>query len=204
VIPETIGGKQTAAGIVQRTIRSGMDEDHRYLLHGDRKDATYYPYAPFQPADFVAIMFDVAAEVNGPKFLDMRCGPGTKMELADRLYGLKPFGAEHDPDLALNAARKYGGRVFNGDYLAILPSFIRQMDVVWLYSPYRDDDKALQLEYHVRKHMKPGAILAGASLSMGFDTRYWQTVVDDWGSIEVRGAWKKLGEPGIKDVTRTL
>ena len=85
MIPELIG-HETKAGTNQRTIRWVMDEEHRLLMHGNRKgDAECLPFMPFQPAEFIAIMFDVVAETSGAKFLDIGCGTGTKMTLAHEI-----------------------------------------------------------------------------------------------------------------------
>jgi SAM-dependent methyltransferase len=190
VIPELIG-QETKAGVIQRTIRWVMDEEHKLLMHGNRRgDAECLPFMPFQPAEFIAIMFDVVAETSGKIFLDVGCGSGTKMTLAQEIYGLIPWGIEIDEEMAAQADARFPDAVIVEDALwGGNASFYRQADIVWMYRPFRDPDKQAELEKTVMERMKHGAILAGSKWQMD-DPPPWIPIVDDWDDTKT-GAWMK-------------
>lgn len=188
MIPELIG-HETKAGIIQRTIRGVMDEEHKLLMSGDRSEITL-PFLPFQPAEFTAIMFDVVAETSGSIFLDVGCGSGTKMQLAQEIYGLTPWGIEIDEEMAAQAEARYPYAVIVESALwGGCKTFYRQADVVWMYRPFRDGKFQAQLEQTIMKHMKHGAILAGGKWEME-NPPPWMPIVDDWDAAKC-GAWMK-------------
>jgi hypothetical protein len=190
MIPELIG-QETQAGNIQRIIRGVMDEEHRLLMHGNRRgDAECLPFMPFQPAEFIAIMFDVVAETGGPIFLDIGCGSGTKMSLAQQIYGLTPWGIEIDSSMGEQADTKFPDAVIVESALWHgCNVFYRQADIVWMYRPFRDPDKQAELEKTVMQGMKHGAILAGSKWQMD-DPPSWIPIVDDWDDTK-SGAWMK-------------
>jgi SAM-dependent methyltransferase len=155
-------------------------------MHGDRHDPTYLPFMPYQIADFAAVMTDVVAETNGPKFLDVGCGTGTKMVLARELFGLEPSGIERDPEMACRAQNR--GHVMQGDALDF-PDY-RVFDIIWLYRPFRDPDKESSLEGKIMAQAKSGAILVGGAWEICPQAVGWNTIVDDWDDMR-RGAWQK-------------
>jgi hypothetical protein len=189
MIPELIG-HETKAGTNQRTIRWVMDEEHNLLMHGNRKsDAVCLPFMPFQPAEFTAILFDVVAETAGPVFLDVGCGSGTKMTLAQEIYGLTPWGIELDPTMAEQAEARFPYAIIHNTALdSLCNTFYTSADIVWMYRPFRDPDKQAELEKVVMERMKHGAILAGSKWEMD-EPPNWIPIVDDWETKT--GAWMK-------------
>lgn len=191
MIPDTVDAP-TKAGHIQRQIRWAQGEEHRLLMHGDRKDTTYLPFMPYQIADFTAMLVECVAEAPGSKFLDVGCGTGTKMVLARELFGLEPFGIERDPEMAARAKARFPGCVYSGDALnCVFPRFYEQADLIWLYRPFRDPEKQAELETMIRRAMKYGAILVGGAWETCPGDDGWQTIVDDWGGGMRRGAWQK-------------
>jgi SAM-dependent methyltransferase len=191
VIPETLT-TSTATGELQRMIRYLMGDEREWMLVGDRRNKITLPWMPFQPAEFTAIMFDVMAETNGPKFLDVGCGIGTKMMIAEALYRLDVYGIEIDEPMARLAASHWSGKnvVYNHDALASsCKAFYTDADIIWLYRPFRDPDTESRLEDLITENMKPGAILAGGKWQMDQPPAGWQTIVDDWDTK--CGAWMK-------------
>ncbi len=196
MIPD-VPGKTTKAGATQRLVNWVMETEHEYLMHGSRRDPLVLPWMPYQPADFIGIMWDVTAEIDGPVFLDVGCGPGTKMRIARDLFGLIPYGIEIDPHMAEQA--KAHGVAYQGDALNF-PTIERvyaKADVIWLYRPFRDPASERALEEFIISNMKPGAVLAGGSWETDVTALGWQVIVDDCivapdGSQQiVRGAWQK-------------
>jgi SAM-dependent methyltransferase len=141
----------------------------------------------FQPGDFMSIMFECVPELKGRLFLDVGCGPGTKMQLARYFYGLDAEGIEINPVMAEEAALY--GAVTIGDALSLPDGFYSAVDLVWMYRPFRDVKLERQLEDRVTTEMKPGAVLAGGAWETCPAERGWMPVLDDW---ELRrGAWQK-------------
>jgi len=174
-------------------IRKVQQAEHRWLRQGDPLSDTV-PWMPFQPAEFMAIMFDCTEQARGREFLDVGCGPGTKMLLARHFFGMEPCGIEIDEEMA-RAAELQGG-VRTGDALLVPDGTYGSFDVIWLYRPFRKKDLEFKLEARVMHEMKPGAILAGGAWETCPADLGWIPVVDDW---ELRrGAWQK--PRGTQDV----
>lgn len=169
-----------------RVIREAQQTEALWFCQGDPRSPTN-PWMPFQVADFLSIVFECVPEAAGYRFLDVGCGPGTKMLIASHFYGMDAAGIEIDPAMA-RAARAHGS-VVCGDALQAPPGAFGTWDVIWLYRPFRDRDLERQLEKRIMDEMKPGAILAGGGWETCPADRRWITVVDDW---ELRrGAWMK-------------
>jgi SAM-dependent methyltransferase len=191
MIPETLT-TSTPCGILQKTLRSVQEQEREWMLVGDRHNKITLPWMPFQPAEFLGIMFDVVAETNGPMFLDVGCGIGTKMQLAEEIYRLKVGGIEIDSEMADQAKARWPEAVWNWDALAPLAApLYRHADIVWLYRPFRDESHETLLEETVTRAMKPGAILAGGKWQMENPPAGWQPIVDDWDGGNKCGAWQK-------------
>lgn len=191
MIPELIG-QETRAGHVQRVLRGARDMDLEYLRHGSRQDKVYTPWWPFPVGEFVSFMIEIVAEAHGREFLDIGCGPGTKLDLAAALFGLEACGVEVDAVMAGRASANH--LVWNQDALEF--PWYRDFDIIWLYRPFRDSEKEAKLEQVILREMKPGAIIAGGEWEMEQPPAGWPIVIDDWETGR-RGAWMK---PGVLDV----
>jgi SAM-dependent methyltransferase len=170
----------------QKTIRNVQKEEHRWFAQGDPHSPTL-PWMPFQPAEFLSILFECVPELAGREFLDVGCGPGTKMLLARDFFGMEACGIEINPEMAAAAEAVGGVRV--GDALRVPDGVYENFDLIWLYRPFRDAQLEEQLEARIMDEMKPGAILAGAHWEICPADHRWIPVFDDW---EIRrGAWMK-------------
>lgn len=169
-------------------IRDVQQAERRAFEQGDPTSPAN-PWMPFQAADFLSILFECIPEMGGRAFLDIGCGPGSKMRLASHFYGLDASGIEIDPGMAQQA--ELHGNVLHADALTAPPGTYAACDLIWLYRPFRAPELEDQLEQRVMAEMHPGAILAGGSWETcpGHFPHRWITVVDDW---ELRrGAWMK-------------
>jgi SAM-dependent methyltransferase len=191
---------ENVSGLVQAV----QETEHKYLLHGPRHDPVVTPWMPYQPADFIGILWECVPEMKGSFFLDVGCGPGTKMRIAQTLFGMNVRGVEINSDMA-DEARKYfndPGAVVTGDALQLLPDYhpFDVFDLVWLYRPFRDPVSETRLEQKITDSMKPGAILAGSGWEIDPAGLGWQPIVDDCmyspdaSAKIVRGAWQKPAE----------
>lgn len=175
---------------VAKTIRNVQETEHRWLKQGDPASPVL-PWMPFQPAEFCSILFECVPEMTGAWFLDVGCGPGTKMLLARDLFGLEVHGIEINPVMGLVAGEAFGAGVYTADALKMPPGFYAGYDLIWMYRPFRDRKLEEQLEARVMDEMKSGAILAGAHWEICPADHRWIPVFDDW---EIRrGAWMKPG-----------
>jgi SAM-dependent methyltransferase len=167
-------------------VREVYAAEHRWLRQGD-PCSPVNPWMPFQPGEFLSILFECVTVMTGREFLDVGCGPGTKMQLARHFLSLEPCGIEINPVMA-EAAEEHG-EVVNGDALKVFPGVYEGFDLVWMYRPFRDPELERKLEARVTGEMKPGAVLAGGSWETCPADLGWLPVVDDW---ELRrGAWMK-------------
>ena len=168
-------------------IREVQETEHRWLKQGDPASPVL-PWMPFQPAEFLSVMFECVPELKGREFLDVGCGPGTKMRLARQFFGMRCCGVEIDLTMAVEAGRY--GIVYGGtDALSLTPAMYSGFDLIWMYRPFRDRLLEEKLETLIMDAMKPGAILAGAHWEICPADHRWIPVFDDW---EIRrGAWMK-------------
>ncbi len=167
-------------------IRAVQEAEHAAFAQGDPKSPTL-PWMPFQAGEFLSFVFECVPELKGRDFLDVGCGPGTKMQLARHFFGLNACGIEIDQGMAQKASRH--GDTWNEDALNMPPGSYAGWDLIWLYRPFRDPDLEAQLEERVMSEMKSGAVLAGGGWETDMPRMRWVPVVDDW---ELRrGAWMK-------------
>ncbi len=187
----------TRAQDIAALVSNVADTEHRFLLHGDRHDPRVTPWMPYQPADFIAIIWEclpvvtTLAQDHTPKFLDVGSGPGTKLDIAQDLFGLEVCGVEIDSGMAAEA------KLFTVHQNALDFPHYKDFDLIWLYRPFRDAGLERELETLIIQEMKPGAILAGGSWETDPGSLGWETIVDDTlnnpngpGCIW-RGAWRK-------------
>lgn len=186
-------------------VKEVLKTEHEFLLHGPRHDPVTTPWMPYQPADFIGILWECLSELptgwefGRPFFYDVGCGPGTKLRIAQELFGFRVGGIEIDKKMAGIARQHFGDyQVTCGDALnPPAPINWSPPDVIWLYRPFRDPVSETRLEQSIISGMKPGAILAGSSWEIDPGALGWAPVVDDClispdgKSQIVRGAWKK-------------
>ena len=173
------------AAELQRYLNEAFEDDHAYNLQGG--DELRLGWMPFQLADFVAVMTEVMRETNGPAFLEVGSGVGTKCMIARHLFGWLPIGIEYNETLATVADSKNRGPVYRSDALSWDGDY-GDFDIIWMYRCFRDPVLQEQLEQRIYTEAKPGCIFAGAALESA--PSGWITVVDDV-DMGNRGAWKK-------------
>lgn len=167
-------------------VKAVQEAERAAFAQGDPKSPTL-PWMPFPPGEFMSFMFECVPELKGRDFLDVGCGPGTKMQLASHFFGLHACGIEIDQAMAVKASKH--GDVWNENAIGMPPGTYAGWDLIWLYRPFRDPDMETALEIRITDEMKPGAILAGGGWELSPPAMNWVPVVDDW---EIRhGAWLK-------------
>jgi SAM-dependent methyltransferase len=174
---------------IKNTLAFTMAEDLEWLTHGrvpgQKPDPVHNPWMPFQMAEFVAIMAECVAQSEGNDFLDVGSGIGTKLQVAEDLFGLEVCGVEYDPTMHEHA--NDSGRFTVLQDALEFPHY-GTFDIIWMYRPFRDPLAQAILEHKIYEAMQPGAIIAGAALCA--PPNGFELVVDDW-DVGCRGAWKK-------------
>ena len=186
-------------GPLAALVKDVQETEHKFLLHGgDEKRTSWMPY---QPADFISIIWECLPQMAGKMFLDVGCGPGTKLQVASGLFGLDVRGIEIDPQMVLEARKRLGDRVIHADALNLPAGWnFSHFDLIWLYRPFRDPILETKLESRIVREMADGAILAGSGWETDPADLGWAPVVDDCLHSPydpdvkiIRGAWQKPG-----------
>jgi trans-aconitate methyltransferase len=152
-----------------------LDAEWRQSTAGRDNLATYLPYMPFSWTDFIALTAEALPETTGDKFLDVGCGIGTKMLLADAFFGLSTQGIERSPEM-VKEARQHGLVVTEADALGW--DGYGNYDVVFFNRPFFGKELQARLEAQVWADMKPGAVVIGVNLLAPPPPTWWP-VLDD-------------------------
>ncbi|MGA2412738.1 MAG: class I SAM-dependent methyltransferase [Candidatus Binataceae bacterium] len=127
-----------------------------------------FGYRPYPLGTFGSLLMTARANVQQgnwarPRFLEVGCGPGTKLVLANKVFGLEVSGFDVDAQYIKDAADllvsqtliDFQVRVDDAEDFDDYGLF----DIVFLNRPLRDYDRQLQLEQHVMSRMGNGAVL---------------------------------------------
>jgi SAM-dependent methyltransferase len=171
----------------------GIDETETRWRRGPARPATWVinpgecaGWFPYPPADFIAMLAEAMPAAQGPRFLDVGCGPGTKLRLARAMFSLDVAGLEIAPEMAA-AAREAGLKVAENDARSWMG--YGAADIIFMNRPVVPLGN---LERHIMRLMKPGAILMSVNgttspgQSMG-----WPVVSEEYGAGAVNGIWAK-------------
>lgn len=186
MIPEEAAFRYGQVGEIQRVLNEAFEDEHAFNLQGS--DKIRLGWMPFQMADFIALMSEAVRETDGPVYLEVGSGIGTKMMVAKYLFGLYVGGIEYSETLATVARQKHRGPVTIADALAIFNGAYSHADIIWMYRCFRDDVLQRQLEQRIYEEARSGTIFAGAALES--PPEGWITIVDDLDCGD-RGVWKK-------------
>jgi SAM-dependent methyltransferase len=159
-----------------------------------REDAV--PWLPFPRGQFIALLADAvqaaparASYMNPdvfltPKFLDVGAGTGSKIRLAQALFGLDGYGIELVPELARDArARDVQIEVADAfDWTGY-----GEADIVYVNRPSTQMQK---LESTVMQGMASGAVLMLVNGQCDPEQQGWELVSREWGE-PVHGVWIK-------------
>jgi trans-aconitate methyltransferase len=147
-------------------------------------DPRYLPFMPFSIPAFIALLAEALPEAPGSRFLDIGCGPGTKMLIAQDLFGLHAVGIDRVPEY-VTAARLLGLNASEAD--AADYGNYAGYDILWFYRPIRDPGLQAALEKTVWDQMAPGAVVIGANLEAPPPDHH--VILDDW--ERKRGIWMR-------------
>jgi SAM-dependent methyltransferase len=130
-----------------------------------------------------------------PKFLDVGCGVGNVMALAES-FDLRVYGLQYDPRLIeLAAYPKYqrgmeSGWIFQED--ALKYKDYGKYDILYYYCPIADREKERELERRIEEQMQLKALLIANMKNdpqIAKDSRFRRR----WGD-QAYGVWQKVKE----------
>lgn len=151
-----------------------------------RDDQRMLPWMPHSWPEYIALLAEAMPELTGRRFLEIGCGPGTRMLLARELFGLDVFGFDRVPEYVAAVEHEFGYDVICEDALEY--KNYGEFDFIWFNRPIRDQKLQGQLEAKVWDEMAHGALVGCAHLD-NRPPQHWYPVIDDW-EIK-RGVWQK-------------
>lgn len=120
-----------------------------------REDKELYGWEPYPATSFVNLL-TVAMSVNHGKFIDVGCGIGTKVRIAE-FMGLEAYGVELFAQY-VEEARSIGVNVQAYDIREDGFDY-SQYGIIYINHPLRDTHAQDLLEYRIQDQMDPGAVL---------------------------------------------
>lgn len=188
----------TGTRIIRDLLRETEELDRGWQRNAAGRDnPDYTPWMPFPVYDFIALVAEALPALPdsaGDNFLEIGCGPGTRMRLASAIYGLNAHGIDRVPEY-VDEARKLGLSAEVAD--ALTWDGYRKADVIWFNRPIRDQELERQLEIRVWEEMAPGAVVICANLEFPPPLSWWP-VLDDrevrrWIAQKPGGTWEQDG-----------
>lgn len=160
-----------------------------------RSDAV--PFMPYPLPRFTGFLMEAVQALRGaacytsdghpatPAFLDVGCGPGTKMLLARQMFGLSVAGIDIAPEFIAEARYwELDAEVADAfDYKSY-----DQFDIVLVNRPSGRQD---ELEHVIADRMRPGGILIALNWRNDPARWGWHTVSQELGGPIICGVWAK-------------
>lgn len=145
------------------------------------EDAQGFGYRPYPAGAFCSLLHE-AVKVVPPhfasaakSFLEVGCGTGTKLVLANKIFDLMVYGFDKHlvySDASYGLVRSYGTYPISHVWQQDVRDFHgwRMFDIIFLNRPLRDNKEQLALEEEAYDHMVPGSVLIlGNGLSSPHD-----------------------------------
>ena len=150
-------------------------------------DEHHIPWIPFPVSEFISLLWEANAAAAGDSYLEIGCGPGTKMLIAQTVFGLDVFGFDRVPEFVEQARDLNGLRSADIADASKWDDF-GGYDIIWFNRVFRLAEEERALETREWETMRPGAVVMCANLDAAPPSS-WFIVVDDW---EIRrGIWMK-------------
>lgn len=179
------GAVMVKPGTIGKLLADARDEERAWQKKAEPSPGCL-PWMPADIAQFLLLLLEAVAAQHGAEYLEVGCGPGTKLELAREMFGLAVHGIEKDPEMAAAAAVRLGpGTVREADALGW--PFYAAYDIVFFNRVFRDEVLEAELEAQVWRDMRRGA--AVICMNLAAPPPGWLPVTDDWEAR--RGVWIK-------------
>lgn len=148
-------------------------------------------WMPSDPAQFLVLLIEAITESpeGANEFLEIGCGPGTKMLLAQEIFGLRAYGIDSEHEY-IKAAWELGLTAEPADALGW--GAYGDFGIVFFNRVFHGTGegavKQAQLEAQVWADMAPGAVVIAMNL-LDKPPSSWLIVTDDWEARQ--GVWIK-------------
>ncbi len=183
----------TKPGEIAAAITTAQELDRTWMASQAGRDdpARFTPWMPFPLFEYVALLAEAMPVLEGSRLLEVGCGIGTRMLIAQELFGLDVHGFDRVPEYVAQAG-KLGLDATEADALTF--GDYGNYDAVWFNRPFRDPVPQRELEARVWDAMAPGAVVIAANLEAP-PPQTWLMVLNDW---EVRrGIWWKPSDAPV-------
>jgi len=155
---------------------SWADPTHRGLLNelvgldatsiDNGIDGDYWQYRPYPVAMLGSVLKDVVYKYEVFNFLEVGCGIGTKLVMANKIFGLRAFGFDRNSEYISRAKAtllQYGC-AFSDDVAvnvddAMEFQYYKDFDCIFLNRPIWNWNLEVSLERMVQDVIEPGTIL---------------------------------------------
>jgi SAM-dependent methyltransferase len=169
-----------------------LEEEEQRWRHRDAPPAQWavkreecQGWLPYPLAQFVTYLTDAIRATPGPRFLDVGCGPGTKLRIARMLFGLQAAGVDISPEMIAEGKRQ-GLAVVIAD--ARTWGGYRDADIIYINRPIVPP---AGFEHRLMSHMRPGAVLISVNGATRPSDLGWDIVAEEFGTGPVCGVWSK-------------
>jgi len=172
-----------------------------------REDAV--PWLPFPMSQFVTLLTEAVTvappqppngllgsqEHTAPRFLDVGCGPGTKVRLAKAMFGLNAYGIDIVSRF-ISEAQAHGAACMVKDAFDLPAGGVPMTTSAWGYSDYqivyvnRPSSMQDELEQLVMDRMAPDAVLIAVNWRNDPGKQGWFMQHQEYGD-PVCGVWVK-------------
>ena len=162
--------------VIRDALSTAAELDRQWMTpESGRDDPRCTPWMPFPVHDFIALVAEALPETSGDRFLEIGCGIGTRMLVAQAVFGLEVSGIERVPEYA-RAAAELGLDVQVTDALGW--GGYSKPDLIWFNRPFRDPVQQRQLEMQVWQDAAPDTVIICANLENTPPPDWW-LVLDD-------------------------
>ena len=135
-------------------------------------------------------IWNPGVDESAPKFLEVGCGPGTKLVVAEKVFGLDAGGFDYNPDYVRDAnellqSKGCQGGAFIADARTVTTPY-SLADVIWLNRPFVHLEMTRRLEETVLNRMHPGAYIILGNYATDPKELGWQVIAEDKMAIVLR------------------
>jgi trans-aconitate methyltransferase len=145
-------------------------------------------WMPSDVAQFLVLLVEAVVEAPDKSFLEIGCGPGTKMMLARDLFGLDVTGLDRVPEY-LVAAKEQGLNVVECDAMDF--QAYNKFGIVFFNRPFRDRPTQAKLEKLVYSKIRRGSVVICMNLETQPPEDKYLVITNDW-ECGRRGVWLRL------------
>jgi len=139
------------------------------VIPKDISDGESFHFVPLPPGIFADVVLEAFCALGmdrNKSFLDIGCGIGTTVLLANTLFDA--YGLDFNLDLVQRAQQILGDRVVHADAFAF--EGYELFDFIYFYRLVFADDRCKAFEEMIHQQLKPGAVVAPMYAELDWDS----------------------------------